>query len=468
MKILVLNCGESSLKFQIINVEQEELIARGLVEKIGTDNAVLRYTLPKKDTFHKVMEIKNHNMALKLVLNALTDKTVGVFQEIGEIDGVGHRVVHGGEQFSGSVVITPRVVDGIKACMEFAPLHNSSNLKGIEACFKWIPDINQAAVFDTAFHTHLPEYAFMYGLPYDVYEQLKIRRYGSHGISHRYVSQQAAEILTRNYEDFKVITCHLDREASIAAVKNGVSVDTSMGVTPLEGLIMETRCGNIDPAIVPYLMDKEHLSSQEIDDLMNKASGLKGISKMTNDMREIEEEAEVGSELHQLALEMFCYSVKKYIGAYFAVLGGADAVVFTAGTGENSPTVRKKVCEGLECFGITLDEQKNQKPETAISTGPTPVLIISTNEELAIAKETYRILYEKYQKRREEQEASRVQESLRTLTDADKAKITLLWSQHQDVSHEQLFKIVQREMCVNIDVNAFEALLENMGFANNK
>jgi acetate kinase len=468
MNIFVLHCGRSSLQFQIINVEQEELIVKGVVEKIGTDNAVLSYTSHNKNSFHQVMEIKNHDMALKFVLNALTDKTVGVLQAIGEIEAVGHMVVHGGERFSDAVLITPGVMDEIQVYTEFAPLHNPFNVQGIEACSKWLPDIDQVAVFDTAFHTHLPEYAFLYGLPYDVYEQLKIRRYGFHGISHRYVSQQAAKILNRNYADFKAITCHLcqfDKGASIAAVKNGLSVDTSMGMTPLEGLMMGTRCGNIDPAIVPYLMDREHLSSQEIDRLMNTASGLKGISKTTNDMQEIEEEAEANSELHQLALAMFCYQVKKYIGTYFAVLGGTDAVVFTASIGEHSPTVRRNICDGLECFGIILDEQQNQQSTTVISRGSTPVLIIATNEELAIAQETYRIVYEKRQQRRAEQETLQIQASLSTLTDADKAKITLLWSHHQEVSPAQLFDIVQREMRVNIDLNAFEVLLENMGFA---
>ena len=464
MNIFVLNCGRLALKFQLIKVEQEKVLARGLIEKIGTDNALLSYTPHNQNTFHKVMEIKDYDMAVKLILNALTDPMVGVLQDIGEIAAVGHRVVHGGERFSDSVLLTPIVVDGIKACMEFAPLHNPLNLQGIEACSKWIPDIDQVAVFDTAFHTHLPEYAFIYGLPYDVYEQLKIRRYGFHGISHRYASQQAAAILNRNYADFKAIICHLGSGSSIAAVKDGISVDTTMGFTPLEGLIMGTRCGNIDPAIIPYLMEKEHLACQEIEDLMNTASGLKGISKMTHDMLEIEEEAEAGSELPQLALEMFCYRVKKYIGEYFAVLGDVDAVVFTAGIGENSATVRRKVCEGLACFGITLDEQKNQRSETVISTGPTPVLIIPRHEELAIAKETYRIVYEKRQKRRAEQEGLKIQEALSTLTDADKAKITLLWSHHQDLAYAQLYELVQREMRLTIDLNAFEALLTKMGF----
>ncbi len=464
MKIFVLNCRRSSLKFQIFNIEQQpKLLAKGVVEKIGTDNAVFSYTPQNKQTFHKVIEIKNHDMAVKLVLKALTDNTVGVLQRIGAIDAVGHRVVHGGEGFSSPALITPEIIDGIKACREFAPLHNPANLLGIEVCSALIPDTDQIAVFDTAFHLKIPQYAFMYGLPYDVYEHMKIRRYGFHGISHQYVFQQTAEILNRDAGNFKAITCHLDKESSMAAVKNGVSLDTSMGATPLEGLIMETHCGNIDPAIVPYVMAREHLSVREIEDLLNTSSGLKGISKMTRDMREVEEEAVTGSKLHQLALEMFCYSVKKYIGAYFAVLGGIDAVIFTGGIGENSATVRRRVCAGLQCFGITVDERKNQHDETLMSAGPTHVLSVPTNVGLAIAKATYRILHKRFQQRIEEQAALKSQESLKHLSDADKANITLLWSQHKNASPAQLFDIVQREMPLYIDVKTFETLLKNMG-----
>jgi len=465
MKILVLNCGSSSVKYQLINVEQEELIAKGLVEKIGTGSAVLSYKPQNKNQLREIMEIKNHEVALKLVLNSLTDKTVGVLRDITEIDAVGHRVVHGGERFSASVLITTEVVNGIRECSVFAPLHNPANLMGIQACSESIPGIEQVAVFDTAFHGNIPKHAFLYGLPYAMYEKLRIRRYGFHGTSHWYVSQKAAEILNREYHNFKVITCHLGNGASIAAVRNGISLDTTMGFTPLEGLIMGTRCGDLDPAIVPYLMRKKRLSPKEIDTLMNKASGLKGVSRRTNDAREIEEAAIAGSKLDQLALDMFCYRIKKYIGSYVAVLGGVDAIVFTAGIGENSPIVRRKVCGGLEALGIAIDGQKNQDKETIISTGKTPVLIIPTNEELAIAKETYRVLQEQHRKSIEEKETVRIQTTLNKLTDADKAQVAILWSQNQHLSLEELVGVIRDEMSLNFDVKALEAFLKLMGFS---
>lgn len=465
MTILVLNCGSSSLKYQLINVEQEELIAKGLVEKIGTGSAVLSYKPQNKHQLREVMEIKNHEAALKFVLNSLTDHTVGILRDITEIDAVGHRVVHGGERFSASALITPEVVNGIRECSVFAPLHNPANLMGILACSESIPGIEQVAVFDTAFHGNIPKHAFLYGLPYAMYEKLRIRRYGFHGTSHWYVSQKAAEILNREYHDFKVITCHLGNGSSLAAVRDGISLDTTMGFTPLEGLIMGTRCGDLDPAIVPYLMEKKRLSPKEVDTLMNKASGLKGVSKTTNDMREIEEAANAGSKLHQLALDMFCYRIKKYIGSYVAVLGGVDAIVFTAGIGENSPLVRKKVCEGLEALGIAIDERKNQNKETIISTGKTQVLVVPTNEELAIARETYRVLQEQYRKSIEEQETLRIQNTLDKLTDADKAQIAILWSQNQHLFLEELVDIIRDEISLDIDVNALETLLQLMGFS---
>ncbi len=465
MKILVLNCGSSSLKFQLIDVEQEQLIAKGLVEKIGTGNAVLRYKPQNKHPLREVIEIKDHEVALKFVLNSLTDKTVGVLRNMTEIDAVGHRVVHGGEQFSASVLITQEVINGIKACSAFAPLHNPANLMGIRACAEAAPKMKQVAVFDTAFHGNIPQHAFLYGLPYALYEKLRIRRYGFHGTSHWYVSQKAAEVLDRDYHNFKVITCHLGNGASIAAVRDGVCVDTTMGFTPLEGLIMGTRCGDIDPAIVTYLMKKKHLSPQEVDMLMNKASGLLGVSKRTNDEREIEEAAAAGSKLDMLALDMFCYRIKKYIGSYTAVLGGVDAIVFTAGIGENSPIVREKVCEGLEALGIAIDEQKNHKKETSIGTGKTQVLIIPTDEELAIAQETYRVLQEEHHKRIEEQEVIRIQTALQTFTDANKAQIAILWSQNQHLSLEKFVGVIQNKISPDIDVKVLDTLLQRMGFS---
>ena len=466
MKILVLNCGSSSLKFQLIDVVQEEVAAKGLVEKIGGSSAILSYQPQHKNPLREVVEIKNHEAALKFVLNYLTDKTVGVLREIAEIQAFGHRVVHGGEQFSGSVLITPDVVNGIRACVIFAPLHNPANLMGIQACAEAAPGIPQVAVFDTAFHGNLPKHAFLYGLPYPMYEKLRIRRYGFHGTSHWYVSQKAAELLRRPYRDFKVITCHLGNGSSIAAVRNGGSVDTTMGFTPLEGLMMGTRCGDLDPAIVSYLMQKKQLSAEGVDALMNKASGLKGICRTTNDMRELDEAAQAGSKLHQLALEMFCYRIKKYIGAYFAVLGGADAVVFTAGIGENSATVRRKSCAGLEALGIVIDDERNRNRETVISNGPTPVLIVPTNEELAIAQETYRVLQEDQRQRLAAQETVRIRTVLQTLTDADKAQIAIVWSQHQQLPLAELAAVIRANMSLELDAPALATLLQRIGFGN--
>ena len=470
MKIFVLQCGKASLQFHLINLASAaaELLGSGRVEKIGTDHAVLSYLPGNAPPWHHVAALQNHDAALQVVLQALTDNTAGVLQELGEIEAVGHLVVHGGEQFAEAVLVTPEVVRAIDGYAEFAPLHNPFNSEGIAACAKWLPHVAQVAVFDTAFHAHLPEHAFLYALPYEVYEELRVRRYGFHGVSHRYVAQQAAKLLHRDGADFKAITCHLDqfdKGASIAAVQNGASVDTSMGLTPLEGPLMGTRCGNIDPAIVPYLMEKEHFSSLEIDALLNQASGLKGISRMTSDMQEIEEEAAAGEELHQLALEMFCYQVKKYIGGYVAVLGGVDALVFTASIGENSPTVRRKICDGLACFGIILDEAQNQQSATVISAGPTPVLVIPTQEALAIAQETYRIIAAQREQSRAAQAAVQIQDALDTLTDADKAQIVLLWSRHQELPAAQLFALAQRELRLPIDSNAFETLLTRMGIA---
>jgi acetate kinase len=399
LKTLILNCGSSSLKFQLIETNNDELIAKGLVEKIGTSNSIVTYTGVKKNEVREVYEIKNHDVALQRIISYLTDRVRGVIGQVSEIEAVGHRVVHGGEKFSDSVLIDEDVVKIIQECSVFAPLHNPPNLMGIKACSELIKNIAQVAVFDTAFHQKMPAYAYLYALPYAMYEKLKIRRYGFHGTSHSFVSKRAAEILNKDYKKFKVIVCHLGNGASAAAIKNGVSIDTSMGFTPLEGLIMGTRCGDIDPAIIPYLEEKEQLSAAEINNLMNKESGLKGISKISSDMREVVEAIEEGSELHKLAFDMYCYRIKKYIGSYYAALDGVDAVVFTAGIGENSGIVRKTICEGLGCLGISIDDEKNKKNELQIGTGKTQVMVVPTNEELAIAHETNRILIEHKEKR---------------------------------------------------------------------
>jgi len=459
MKILVLNCGSSSVKFQLIEADKDKLIAKGIVEKIGSGSAVLRYKPINRNEIREVLEVKDHEYAIKLTLNTLTDKSRGVIKDVDEISAVGHRVVHGGESFSGSVIITDEVVEEIQNCVIFAPLHNPANLKGIQSCTSLISGVHQVAVFDTAFHQKMPKEAYIYGLPYAIYEKHKIRRYGFHGTSHWYVSKRAAQILKKDYNKFRVITCHLGNGASIAAVKDGVSLDTSMGFTPLEGLIMGTRCGDIDPAIVPYLMEKENLSYKEVDNLMNKQSGLKGISKTTNDMREIEEEAEGGSELHQLALDMFCYRIKKYIGAYCAVIGGVDAIVFTGGIGENSVIVRQKVCNGLEFLGVSIDSEKNKNNEISIGKDKVNVMVIPTNEELAISQETYRVLKEKFEREQREKQEKKTQNELNQLKESDKAKIAIVWANNKDLSHKEILDILHQEKGIKISPEAFEELL---------
>lgn len=465
MKILVLNCGSSSVKFQLIDSKNDFMIAKGIVEKIGSSSAILRYKPEGKNEIREVMEVPNHEFAIKLALNTLTDKNRGVIKNVDEIAAIGHRVVHGGETFSGSVIVTDDVVREIKNCVKFAPLHNPANLKGIEACSSLVQGVPQVGVFDTAFHQKIPKKAYLYGLPYAIYEKHKIRRYGFHGTSHWYVSKKAAQILNRKYDNCKTITCHLGNGASIAAVKDGISIDTSMGFTPLEGLIMGTRCGDIDPAIVPYLMEQENLTPNEIDNLMNKTSGLKGISKTSNDMREIEEEAEAGSELHKLALDIFCYRIKKYIGSYSAVLGGIDAVVFTGGIGENSPVVRKLVCENFDFLGIVLDKDKNLKNERSISSGKTSVLIIPTNEELAIAQETDRVLKEKYEMEIKEKETQKIRQELEKLSESQKAKIAIVWSENKGIPHTKLLKLIEKDIGIKLSSEAFEELLVKMGLS---
>ncbi len=462
MKILVLNCGSSSLKFQLINSQAEEVVAKGLVEKIGSSNAIITYKNKENRELREVLEIKNHETGLQHVMKTLTDKKWGVISSVSEIEAVGHRVVHGGEKFSGSVLITDEVIDKIKECSIFAPLHNPPNLMGIEACSSLMKGIDQVGVFDTAFHQQIPDYAFIYGLPYAIYEKLKIRRYGFHGTSHWYVSKKAAEMLKKDYRDFKTITCHLGNGASLAAVRNGVSVDTTMGFTPLEGLVMGTRCGDIDPAIVPYIMQMEKLTPKEIDNLMNKSSGLKGISKTSNDMREIVEEADEGSKLHQLALDVYCYKVKKYIASYMGVLNGVDAIVFTAGIGENSAKIRGMVCAGMENLGISIDSAKNEKNESIISKGKVNVLVVPTNEELAIAQETYRVLSEKHQRKIAEEEERQMKIQIDSLNDAKKAAIAIFCAKHSDKSVKELYQAARKELKLEIKQSVFEELLKIM------
>jgi len=392
MKILIMNCGSSSVKFQLIDIEHEEVLAKGIVEKIGGSDAIINYQGKGEDKIREVLEVLRHEDAIGMITMLLLHPRHGVLKHKKEIAGVGHRVVHGGEEFSKSVLITDPVKAAIEKFIQFAPLHNPHNLKGIKACERLLPDAPQVAVFDTAFHHTIPPKAFIYGLPYAFYQKLGIRRYGFHGTSHRYVAAKAAEILGRPAESLKIITCHLGNGASITAVEGGKSVDTSMGFTPLEGLIMGTRCGDLDPALVPYIMEKENLSTKQIDSIMNKNSGMLGLTGTSNDMREILAEAGRGCEQHRLAIEIYCYRVRKYIGAYMAALGGADAIVFTGGIGENAVPIRELTLKGMDSLGITVDPEKNAKHQTDIGTGAVRILVIPTNEELAIGRDTAEIL----------------------------------------------------------------------------
>lgn len=392
MKIFVLNCGSSSLKFQLIEADDDRLLAKGVVERIGASDAILTYKPVGKEPVVQTRDIPSHEAALSLVLGLLSDSRHGVISGMNEIGGVGHRLVHGGEEFVSSVLIDEKVKEGVHRCIQFAPLHNPHNLKGVEVCEQLMPGVPQVGVFDTAFHHTLPAEAYTYALPMTLYRKHRIRRYGFHGTSHAYVAQKAAEHIGRPIGELKIITCHLGNGASVTAVDGGNSVETSMGFTPLEGLVMGTRSGDVDPALIPYIAKIEDLSMAQVDALLNKKSGMLGLTEKTNDFREIEEGAEQGDQACILALQIFCHRLRKYIGAYMAVLGGLDALVFTAGIGEHSPLVRSWSCRNLEAFGIALDPEKNQRNDLEISTGRVKVLVVPTNEELAIARETERIL----------------------------------------------------------------------------
>jgi len=397
MKILVVNCGSSSIKYQLIEPETENSLAKGKVERIGMEGAVLTHKPFDRDEIKIGAEIIDHSAGIEYVISILLSKNHGVIKRKEEIDAIGHRVVHGGETFSGSVLINDEVLKQIRACIEYAPLHNPHNLRGINACMRLLPDVQQVAVFDTAFHQKMPKVAYIYGIPYSLYKKYSVRRYGFHGTSHYYVANKAAELLKRDINELKIITCHLGNGCSITAVKKGESVDTSMGFTPLEGLLMGTRSGDIDAAVLLYIMSREELTMQEGNTLLNKHSGLLGISGISSDMRDLEEERENGNKMAALAIDIFCYRIKKYIGAYFASLGGADSIVFTGGIGENSSLVRKLSLSNLECLGINIDDEKNEsnsKEATIISKNNSKVTIfvIPTNEELVIAKETIKFI----------------------------------------------------------------------------
>jgi len=397
MNILVINCGSSSLKYQVINSDTEQCIAKGLCERIGIDGSQISYEPAGGEKEVNVTPMPDHTEAIRLVLEALTNEKTGVVKSLDEIGAVGHRVVHGGEKFADSTVITDEVMAAIEECNDLAPLHNPANIIGINACKSLMPGTPMVAVFDTAFHQTMPEEAYMYGLPYEYYEKYKIRRYGFHGTSHSYVSKKAAEVLGKNYEDMKIIVCHLGNGSSVSAVKNGKCVDTSMGLTPLEGLIMGTRSGDMDPAIMEFIAHKENKSIDEIMTILNKKSGVLGLSNnLSSDFRDLVAGRDEGNAHATCALKTFSYRVAKYIGSYVAAMNGVDVICFTAGVGENSAPVRKMICEYLGYLGVTLDEEANNKrgQDIAISTADskTTVMVIPTNEELAIARETVRLV----------------------------------------------------------------------------
>ncbi len=395
MKILVLNCGSSSLKYQLIDSETENVLAKGLCERIGIDGR-LKHEAAGKDKFISEAPLPDHTTAIQSVIEALTDAEHGVISDVKEINAVGHRVAHGGEYFAKSVLITDEVLESIKKCVELAPLHNPANIAGIEVCAKLIPGVPQVAVFDTAFHQTMPEKAYLYAIPYKYYEKYKIRKYGFHGTSHKYVAQECAKMMDMPIEELKIITCHLGNGASICAVRNGISIDTSMGFTPLDGIAMGTRSGSIDPAAVLYLMKKENLSVDEMDTILNKQSGVLGISGVSSDFRDIENAEAEGNERATIALEVFAYRVAKTIGEYVATMKGVDAIVFTAGLGENSGETRQVVCDYLRYLGIRLDSYKNslrgKAMEITTKQSRVQVFVIPTNEELMIARDTKEIV----------------------------------------------------------------------------
>lgn len=398
MKILVLNCGSSSIKYQLLDMSKKaDVLAKGLLERVGIKDSELKHQASGKETYKLVQDVPNHDIGVDLILKTLMHPEYGVIKDKNEIAAVGHRVVHGGEKFSGSVYITQEIIDKMEECVDLAPLHNPANLLGIYAMQKLLPDIPQCGVFDTAFHSTMPDYAYMYAVPYEMYEKHKVRRYGFHGTSHRYVSQKACEMLNLKYNDQKIITCHLGNGASIAAIKNGKSFDTSMGLTPVEGLIMGTRCGDLDLGAMLFIMDKENLDIKKTNNFINKVSGMVGISGVSSDMRDIWCASKEGNKRAELALNMYIYRVKKYVGAYAAAMGGVDLIIFTGGVGENDFDVRAGVCNGLEFMGVDFDAEKNKglRGKDEILTKPSSrvkVMSLSTNEELVIALDSLEIV----------------------------------------------------------------------------
>lgn len=396
MKILVINCGSSSLKYQVLDMNGEILLAKGLVERIGMDGSVITHEKIGMDKVRNETPMESHKEAIQLVLDAIIDPEHGVVKDMSEIGAVGHRVVHAGEKYASSVLIDDDVIQALEECVELAPLHNPPNLLGISACQELMPNTPMVGVFDTAFHQTMPPESYIYAIPYEYYQKHKIRRYGFHGTSHKYVAQRAADIMNCNLDDLKIITCHLGNGASVSAIKRGVCIDTSMGFTPLEGLVMGTRCGDIDPAIVTYIREKEHLDQGVANEILNTKSGVLGISGVSSDFRDLEEAAEEGNERAQLAIKVFAHKVRFYIGAYIAEMNGVDAIVFTAGVGENDIAMRDIICNDLGNLGIKLDLVKNKTrgKEAIISRDDSRVkiILIPTDEELMIARDTLEIV----------------------------------------------------------------------------
>ena len=393
MKVLVLNCGSSSIKYKLYDMNGQKELASGGIEKIGLPDSFLKFTLSDGSKQVITQEIKEHTAGIELILKTLTDAKYGVIKSLDQIDAVGHRVVHGGDKFCSSVVINQEVIDKIEECVDLAPLHNPANLKGIYAIQKILPKVPQVAVFDTSFHQTMPPYAYIYALPYDYYEKYGVRRYGFHGTSHRYVAKRGCEFLGLDLENSRIITAHIGNGGSITAIKNGKSIDTSMGMTPVEGLMMGSRSGSVDPGVLTYLMDKENLSTQQINDIINKKSGLVGVSGVSSDMRDIENAIEQGNERARLAMDMYFYYILKYVSGYIAVLGGVDAIIFTGGVGENQPIMRKYVCDSLAFLGVDFNNElndriKGRETELTFPNSKVRVAVIPTNEELAIAIDT--------------------------------------------------------------------------------
>ncbi len=396
MKILVVNAGSSSLKYQLINMEEQIVLAKGLCDRIGIPGSLIKHNTVDGRSVTKEIVMNDHNDAISALINVLTHEEWGVIKSLDELNAVGHRVVHGGEKFFKSVIINDEVMETLEDCVELAPLHNPPNIMGIKACQHNMPDVPQVAVFDTAFHQTMPRRAFLYPVPYEYYGKYRVRKYGFHGTSHKYVANRAADILGKPIEQLKIVTCHLGNGSSITAIDEGKSIDTSMGFTPLDGLPMGTRCGAIDPAIVTYIMNKEGLTADQMDTILNKKSGVLAISGVSSDFRDLDEAVDNGNERAFLALSIFAYQIRKFIGAYACAMGGLDAVVFTAGIGENNSVMRTNVCKKLDFLGIEIDEEKNKirGEEVDISTPDAKVrtLVIPTNEEFAIAKETQKLL----------------------------------------------------------------------------